>query len=114
MPASTITVNEIRRRLDVSDRRFFPGGTLAVAAGDYTNGTGLVLDLAGLHAGKGLIERVEAWSETSGYTYRVVIGGTNATHHLRIFSGATELSSAATPAGVVADTIYFRATRFKG
>lgn len=114
MSASAVTVTEIRRRLDVSDRRCFPGGTLAVGAGDYTNGTGLVLDLSGLHAGKGLIERVEAWSETSGYTYRVVIGATNATCHLRIFSGGTEASTAATPAGVVSDTIYFRATRYKG
>lgn len=113
MAASVVTVTPNLTKFDVSERWAFDHGALAVAAGDYTNGTGLVVDLTQACRSAALPVRVEVWSETSGYTYRFNIGTTKANGHLRIFSGGTEASTAATPAGVVADVIYYRITRRK-
>lgn len=113
MAASVVTVTPNKAKLDVSERRAFDHGTLAVAAGDYTSGTGLVVDLTAACLSAQLPERVEVWSETSGYTYRFNIGTAKANGYLRVFAGGTEASTAATPAGVVADVIYYRLTRKK-
>lgn len=113
MAASAVTVTPNLTKFDVSERWAFDHGGLGVAAGDYTSGTGLVVDLSQACRSAQLPVRVEVWSETTGNSYTFNIGTTKANGHLRCFVAGVECSTAATPASVTGDTLYYRITRRK-
>lgn len=88
------------------------GGSLSIAAGDYPTG-GLTVDFSSAEIKSSM---APVWVEVlgkSGYIYRYIKGATKNVGTLMIFqangtnSPLTELSAAATPAGVVADTVEF-------
>lgn len=113
MAASAVTVTPNLVKFDASERWAFDHGGFGVAAGDYTSGTGLVVNLTAACRSAQLPVRVEVWSETSGNTYRFNIGTTKANGHLRCFVAGVECSTTATPASVTGDTLYYRITRRK-
>lgn len=113
MAASAVTVTPNLALLDASEKWVFDNGTMTVAAGDYTNGTGLVVDLSAACRSAKAPVRVEVWSPTSGNSYGFIPGTTKANGHLRCFVAGVECSTAATPASVVADTIHYRIMRRK-
>lgn len=113
MAASAVTVTPNLALQDASERFAFDNGTLAVGAGDYTNGTGLVVDFTQACRSARAPVRVEVWSPTSGNTYGFVIGTLKSNGHLRCFVAGVECSTAATPASVTGDTIHYRITRKK-
>jgi hypothetical protein len=119
MPESVVTVTVTEQI--AGSRGYEVFGTLAIAAGDYTN-NGILLNFvqAKLKASRAPLF-VEIYG-IGGFIYSFVPGSTAANGLLRIFAqtnGAAEdaplgqLAAAATPAAVVADTISFRAY-FKG
>ena len=113
MAASVVTAHTEPAKNDVTERWAIDAGYFSVAAGDYTNGTGLVVDLSAACRSARPPVRVEVWSETSGNTYGFVVGTLKSNGHLRCFVAGVECSTAATPASVTGDTIYYRIWRKK-
>jgi hypothetical protein len=116
MATSAVTVTVTDKWNDI--HRTHVAGTLAVGAGDYTTG-GLTFSLSGLTKSSLPPSRVHIYG-TGGWVYSYVPGTTQANGKLKIMGQhptdtttgvlpLEELGAAATPASVVADTIYFYA-----
>lgn len=117
MAASVLTATLDKTLTDVSERYITYRGTIAVAAGDYaTGGNTLNLSTIGLNTSRPpSISAVDVFTRTSIYTYFYIPGTTLANGKLTVYDGGqVQLSAAATPAGVVADTIYFTIRVKKG
>ena len=90
----------------------FVVGNLAVAAGDYATG-GLTIDFSNTEIKSSKVPVTGFVGGKAGYIYSYVPGVTKNVGKLMIFQSAaasnpmTELPAAATPAAVVADSIYF-------
>lgn len=113
MSASVVTVTPNLALQDASERFAFDNGTLTIGAGDYINGTGLIVDFTQACRSARPPVRVELWSQTTGNTYGFTIGSLKSNGYIRCFVAGVECSTAATPAGVTGDTIHYRIMRRK-
>lgn len=119
LSTAVATVNAYPAGTDVMEQhRFVVYGTIAIQAspGTYTAG-GLALDLTSfpvLNLSNTTPQWVEVQSAGTGAAVQYEYVYNLSTGNLQVFTGGTEISTAATPAGVSEDVIVFRAEYLKG